>query len=98
VCFHIQQGAEKLLKAALTARNLEYPFTHDLRELLDLARKHYPEFEPFRDTLPEYTEFAVVLRYDDIPWIDEDEARTALGEVTKLRGLVAGHVEGQLCE
>lgn len=37
VCFHIQQAAEKLLKAALGTRDLEYPFTHDLRELVELA-------------------------------------------------------------
>jgi HEPN domain-containing protein len=29
VCFHIQQAAEKLLKAALAARDIEYPFTHE---------------------------------------------------------------------
>ena len=28
ICFHIQQAAEKLLKAALAAQGVEYPFTY----------------------------------------------------------------------
>jgi len=32
VCFHVQQAAEKLLKAALAGKDLDYPFTHELRE------------------------------------------------------------------
>ena len=35
-CFHAQQGAEKLLKAYLLARGVEFPFTHNLTRLLDL--------------------------------------------------------------
>lgn len=37
VAFHIQQAAEKLLKALLASRSIEYPRTHDLEALLDLA-------------------------------------------------------------
>ena len=35
--FHAQQAVEKFVKAALAARDIEVPRTHDLRFLLDLA-------------------------------------------------------------
>jgi HEPN domain-containing protein len=38
VCFHLQQGIEKLLKALLECRGVEYPPTHNLVALLDLRR------------------------------------------------------------
>jgi len=37
VGFHAQQAVEKALKAALAARALEFPFTHDLAVLVDLC-------------------------------------------------------------
>jgi len=85
VCFHIQQAAEKLLKAALAAKDLDYPFTHELRELMELAVPHYPVLEGFTATVPEYTEYAVRLRYDDLPWITRDEAERAFREVERMR-------------
>ena len=88
VCFHIQQTAEKLLKAVLSWKGVEYPFTHDLRDLLELALQHFAELERFRDTLPEYTEFAVKLRYDELPSLSMEEAQTAFGVVTDLRDWV----------
>jgi hypothetical protein len=52
-CFHVQQAAEKLLKAALAAKDLDYPFTHELRELIELALPHYPVLEGFAATVPD---------------------------------------------
>ena len=37
VGFHCQQAAEKYLKAILTRRQVEFPKTHDIRALLQLA-------------------------------------------------------------
>jgi len=34
--FHAQQAAEKLLKAVLTSRNVDYPRTHNLGVLIEL--------------------------------------------------------------
>ena len=93
-CFHIQQTAEKALKACLASASIEYPFSHDLRELLSLAVQHFPQLEPYRDSVPEYTEFAVGLRYDDLPLLTEAEAVAAHKIVGKLvetvQRLVAG--------
>lgn len=92
VCFHVQQAAEKVLKACLAAADLDYPFTHDLRELLELAIPRYSFLEDFRTTLPEYTEFAVRLRYDDLPWITAKDAENAYKVVKALWDKVRGEL------
>jgi HEPN domain-containing protein len=43
VAFHVQQAAEKMLKALLASRGIGYPLTHDLRALLNLAVKEFPK-------------------------------------------------------
>lgn len=37
--FHAEQAVEKLMKAVLDARGIEYPFTHDLRRLRELLER-----------------------------------------------------------
>ena len=36
-CFHAQQAAEKAIKAALLSHGIEFPLTHDIEELLEIA-------------------------------------------------------------
>ena len=85
VCFHIQQSAEKLLKAVLANQAGHYPFTHDLRELLLLAVDHFPSLEGYRDTLPSFTSFAVAMRYDESIEPDLEETKQAFQIVQELR-------------
>lgn len=35
ICFHAQQAVEKSLKAVLLFRRIDFPFTHDLEELIE---------------------------------------------------------------
>ncbi|MEW6685112.1 MAG: HEPN domain-containing protein [Candidatus Edwardsbacteria bacterium] len=35
ICFHAQQAVEKAIKSVLFFRKIDFPFTHDLEELLD---------------------------------------------------------------
>jgi len=85
VCFHVQQAAEKLLKAALVVRGVDYPLTHDLKRLIDLAVAEYPLLAEFRTRLPAYTEFAVVMRYDEAAYPTREETMEALETVGRLR-------------
>ncbi len=39
VCFHSQQAAEKALKAVLLHRKIEFPFIHDIEELLSSSTR-----------------------------------------------------------
>ncbi len=63
VCFHAQQCAEKYLKARLHAADIQFPRTHDLGVLIDLAKKIEPEWEVVRAAARMLTDYAVRFRY-----------------------------------
>jgi len=85
VCFHLQQAAEKRLKAFLTLCGVEYPFTHDLGELLLVCLRHAPVLEKYRATVPLLTDFAVALRYDDYLAPDREDAARDLETIEALK-------------
>lgn len=60
--FHVQQAAEKLLKAWLALLGDMYPRTHNLEVLLDLVIQRDPSARQFLP-LVDYTPFAGRLRY-----------------------------------
>ncbi|MCZ7626689.1 MAG: DNA-binding protein [Candidatus Methylomirabilota bacterium] len=81
VCFHAQQAAEKAMKAALLARHIEFPLTHDIEALLQLAEESglvLPEAVREAGLL---TPYAVQTRYPgswtNITESDVDEALQA---------------------
>jgi HEPN domain-containing protein len=80
--FQVQQTIEKALKAWLYLYGVEPPFTHDLVALLKLLNQSGIDIAPYRD-LARFTDFAVLIRYDDQPelqnlersiWNDRAEA------------------------
>jgi len=90
ICFHIEQAAEKLLKALLSHRGVTYPFTHDLQELLEMACTIAPSLSEFSASLADMTPYAVRIRYDQMIYPAEEETREALGIVLKLRFIIHG--------
>ena len=60
--FHVQQAAEKSLKAWLALVGEKYPLTHSIETLLDLLDDRGAAVEPFR-SLIDYTPYAVEFRY-----------------------------------
>ena len=60
--FHVQQGAEKLLKAWIALLGDSYPLTHSIGTLLALLADRGVTTEPFND-LAAYTPYAVEFRY-----------------------------------
>lgn len=64
--FQVQQTIEKALKAWLYLSGMEPPFTHDLVALLKLLDEAGIDIAPYRD-LARFTDFAVQIRYDDQP-------------------------------
>ena len=60
--FHVQQGAEKLLKAWIALLGDSYPLTHSIETLLALLTDRGAATEPFND-LAAYTPYAVEFRY-----------------------------------
>lgn len=63
--FHVQQAAEKLLKAWLALLGETYPLTHDLELLLNLLRERGVAASDFAG-LTEYTPYAVQFRCEAI--------------------------------
>jgi HEPN domain-containing protein len=61
--FHAQQAIEKLLKAWLAARAIEFPLTHDLSRLLGLLEESGVDVRLYWP-LVQYTVFAVQARYE----------------------------------
>jgi HEPN domain-containing protein len=78
ICFHAQQAVEKALKAVLIFHGVDFPLTHDLRELVEtlvVAEGQLPAELSEADTL---TPYAVETRYPgfwgDVTEVDVDEA------------------------
>ena len=75
--FHVQQAAEKALKARIALLGGTYPLTHNIEGLLDFLVDRGVDIEIFR-TLVEYTPYAVEFRYQgidsDTDPIDRDNA------------------------
>jgi HEPN domain-containing protein len=65
VGFHAQQAVEKALKAVLAARDVEFPFTHDIGGLTDLCEQAGTPLPDALDGADRLTPYAASLRYDD---------------------------------
>jgi HEPN domain-containing protein len=79
VCFHAQQAAEKALKAILLSRNIEFPYTHDIKGLLKIAETGGFVLPPAIQQATNLTPYAVETRYPgDWMEITESEVTEAL--------------------
>jgi len=64
LCFEAQQAAEKATKALLIYSNCDYPYTHDMAELLtSLQEKTDLDIPESVKQMPRLTRFAVASRY-----------------------------------
>jgi len=72
VCFHCQQVVEKLLKAYLVLKGVDFGRTHDLEVLLKLCSEQDSEFMNL--DIGHLTDYAVEVRYPEefyIPSVEE---------------------------
>jgi len=63
VCFHAQQCAEKYLKALLQVRNIAFPRTHDLLELLHLLEPPEGAVDELRASFASLSPYSAMFRY-----------------------------------
>jgi HEPN domain-containing protein len=70
--FHAQQAVEKSIKAVLSARQIEYPYVHDIDGLIELAQSNGIEVPIELSDADYLTPFAVRLRYGAAPTADLD--------------------------
>lgn len=64
--FQVQQAVEKALKGWLYQLDLNPPFTHDLVSLFKLLQQAGADISAHRE-LARFTDFAVQIRYDEQP-------------------------------
>ncbi len=79
LCFDAQQAAEKAIKAILMQLKVEYPYVHDLAELLTLVDKAGKEIPDSVMQASRLTRYAVVSRYPSaFEPVTEEEYQRAL--------------------
>lgn len=92
VCFHCQQAVEKYLKSFLVFNDIEFPKTHNIEVLLDLASLKSEKFDISEAAI--LTSYAVEIRYpDDFIEINEEEAIEAYRLAQKIKTLVLDKVD-----
>lgn len=92
-CFHAQQAIEKFIKAYLTRRQVEFPKTHSIRELVDLVSCHDEDLGVRLEPAIDLTPFGVEGRYPgDWPEPSEDEATDAVSLVERLAEILRGEL------
>ena len=78
LCFNAQQAVEKAIKALLIKYGIEFPYTHDIAELLTLLQETSQSIPDFVKQAAGLTRFAVALRYPHIsPSIKQEEYEQA---------------------
>lgn len=85
--FHVQQAAEKALKAWIASLGVNYPSTHNLAGLIAVLEGTGVDVSALW-TLVDYNAFGVMFRYDEVPSADEPlDRESAIQEITGLLAL-----------
>ncbi len=85
VGFHLQQAAEKLLKAVLAERDIPYELSHNLLYLLQLLEAGGARPPAEMQELGILNPFAVAFRYDLLPDVSSFDREKAQALVADLR-------------
>lgn len=90
ICFHLQQAAEKYLKAFIIAKGLKLEKIHNLLTLRKTCARVNPKFQDIHQECIFLNDFYIVSRYPVI-WpvnITRQEAETAKEYADKIGNLV----------
>ena len=94
LCFDAQQAAEKAVKALLIHQGVDYPYVHDLAQLLTLVHQGGQEVPESVKQAAKLTRYAMVTRYPGAlePVIQEEykEAVAIAEEVVRWVGEIVG--------
>ena len=96
ICFHAQQAIEKSFKAVLLCNNIDFPFTHDLEELIDTMENEGISLPSELEEAGMLTPYAVETRYPGY-WgeISETDVKEAIELADKAVNWAKGHIFGQ---
>ncbi|MHC4474587.1 MAG: HEPN domain-containing protein [Planctomycetota bacterium] len=85
IAYHAQQCAEKSLKAFLVYHNVDFPYTHNIRILLQLCAKHATWAQTVKDA-EELSPYAITARYPgEDEEVTEAEAKRAIELARQVR-------------
>lgn len=84
ICFHCQQAAEKYVKAVLIQARVDFPKTHDIEQLLDLACQNGHDIRELMSGVDLLMPFAVDVRYPGTA-TDDKSMHAALDEMDRFR-------------
>ena len=97
IAFHCQQTAEKYLKAFLVWRHVEFPKTHSIGLLLDLASTVAPELAASLADAISLTPFGVDIRYPgDLPELLPGDERTVFDLAERTREAILAQLDPYL--
>ena len=89
VAVFLQQAVEKYLKGYLIARDWKLVKTHDLKLLIDEAKKHDNNFEKFYDLADRLTKHYVDEKYPPMAAdVTVEEAKALYAQVEELLKIV----------
>ncbi len=93
-----QQAVEKAIKAALAANAVEFPFTHDLEHLRDVAKNAGIELPDTLDGIEDLTPFAPAERYgSEAPLaLDREQAMRLAGASISWARTVVDEATGRV--
>ena len=93
ICFLAHSAAEKILKAFLVAKDVDFPKTHDLLALWKLCVECDEKFEDLYTFSAKLNRYGVTSRYPTEIEIAENNAIMALefsdGIVSKVKGIMS---------
>ena len=98
IVFHAQQAIEKSFKAVLVHRQVEFPKTHDLEQLLELVEGAGVAWPAGLNAVLEFTPFATHGRYpgfdDPVTRAEVDEAISLAEKVLAWAGAIIAKASG----
>ena len=93
LCFDAQQASEKAIKALLIARQINFPYTHDLSRLLTVLEAHGVSIPDAIRQAEELTHYAVDARY---PGFEEPVSEPEYQEAISIAEAVVRWAEKRL--
>ena len=85
ISYHAQQAAEKYLKGYLTWKEIEFPPTHDIEDLVSLAMNEEPDFEEIKTESSVLSPYAVEVRYPEFEEPLLKDAREAVEIASNIK-------------
>ena len=89
ICFHVQQAAEKSIKALLVEYDISFRKVHSLVYLLDLVADRLKDAERLYDLAEKLEGYSVEIRYSDTELqLTQEDAKKAYHAAVMIKGII----------